>query len=75
MTTPFACRPRRRFYAAQPTLQHLEKNVLLDDLKRREREAKERAAEANMLDSLYTVRRPDSSNSPSSTSAGPHACM
>ena len=35
---------------------HIEKNVLYDDLKRRERESKERAIEAQMLDSMYQVR-------------------
>lgn len=44
-----------RFYASQPIIGHIEKNVLMDDVKRREREAKERASEANMLDSLYQV--------------------
>lgn len=45
-----------RFYAAQPAVMHIEKNVLYDDLKRRERESKERAIEAQMLDSMYQVR-------------------
>lgn len=36
---------------------HIEKNVLYDDLKRRERESKERAIEAQMLDSMYQVRK------------------
>ena len=44
-----------RFYASQPVIGHIEKSVLMDDVKRREREAKERASEANMLDSLYQV--------------------
>lgn len=46
---------------------HIEKNVLYDDLKRRERESKERAIEAQMLDSMYQVRNqgPDISGSAS----------
>lgn len=56
-----------RFYAAQPAVMHIEKNVLYDDLKRRERESKERAIEAQMLDSMYQVRNrgPDISGSAS----------
>lgn len=51
-----AIRPWRRFYGGQNVLSHIEKSTLLDDVKRREREAKERASEANMLDQLYQVR-------------------
>eukprot|EP00955_Chlamydomonas_euryale_P112889 366171-Chlamydomonas_euryale.AAC.1 len=46
----------RRFYGNNNVLEHIEKSTLLDDLKRREREAKERSAEANMLDTMYQVR-------------------
>ncbi|KAG1661219.1 hypothetical protein FOA52_008264 [Chlamydomonas sp. UWO 241] len=42
-----------KFYGGQNVLQHMEKSTLIDDVKRREREAKERAVEGNMLDSLY----------------------
>jgi hypothetical protein len=46
-----------RFYASQPVIGHIEKSILMDDVKRRERESKERAVEAQMLDSLYQVSR------------------
>lgn len=45
----------QRFYASQPVITHIEKSVLTDDVKRRDREAKERASEAQMLDSIYQV--------------------
>jgi hypothetical protein len=44
-----------RYYAVAPSVAHFEKSVMTDELKRREREAKERAVEAQMLDSLYQV--------------------
>jgi len=46
----------RRFYASQPVITHIEKSVITDDFKRRDREAKERASEAQMLNSLSQVR-------------------
>ncbi len=46
----------RRYYTQQKAIDNMSGNQLKDDLKRRDREGKERQAEAQMLDSLYQVR-------------------
>jgi len=45
-----------RYYGEQRNLDAASNNALKDDLRRREREARERAAEQNILDSVYRVR-------------------
>ncbi len=56
-TNELAFAPSHRFYAQNATLEHIERNVLVDDMKRRDREAKDRKTEAQMLDSLYQVSK------------------
>jgi len=46
-----------KFYASQPVITHIEKSVITDDFKRRDREAKERASEAQMLNSLSQAEK------------------
>lgn len=42
-------------YATQPALEHREKYIEIDDVRRKQREAREREKEAQLLDSMYKV--------------------
>jgi hypothetical protein len=44
-----------RFYIQQKAFDHAAGNPLKEDIKRKQREAKERTQEADMLESLYQV--------------------
>lgn len=48
----------QRYYVEQKNIDHASSNLLKDDFKRKDREARERDSEAIMLNGLYQVRLP-----------------
>ena len=52
---PWALLCACRMYATQPALEHREKYIEIDDVRRKQREAREREKEAQLLDSMYKV--------------------
>ncbi len=57
-------------YASTAALDHIEKTAFQGDVKRKEREAKERQAEGQLLDSVYQVRHAGTSGMHASCDMG-----